>query len=67
MSPSSKTLNKINEADPFAMHYWSRQFRLSERELRKAISEVGNSPQAVRQYARQATAQPRDSMQRHNG
>lgn len=50
MNPSDRTLTTINDRDPFAMRYWSKQLRISEGDLRKAIAEVGTSTQAVRQY-----------------
>lgn len=50
MTQSDRTLSTINESDPFAMRYWSKQLRISECDLRKAIAAVGTSTQAVRQY-----------------
>ncbi len=67
MSSSSQALNKINQADPFAMRYWARQLRLSEGDLRKAIDAVGNNPQAVRQYANRLPTPRRGSARRHGG
>jgi hypothetical protein len=50
MNQSDRTLRTINDGDPFAMRYWSKQLRISECDLRKAIAAVGTSTQAVRQY-----------------
>jgi hypothetical protein len=52
MNQSDRTLSTINDRDPFAMRYWSKQLRISERDLREAIAAVGTSTQAVRQYTR---------------
>ena len=57
MSQSDRTLSTINDRDPFAMRYWSKQLRVSERALREAIAAVGPSTQAVRQY----TSRPQTS------
>lgn len=56
MNPSDRTLNTINENDPFAMRYWSKQLHISENDLRKAIAVVGTSTQAVRQYTNRPPA-----------
>lgn len=56
MSQSDRTLSTINVADPFALRYWSKQLRISERELRQAIDAVGTSTQAVRQYTQRPQA-----------
>ena len=50
MNQSDRTLSTINESDPFAMRYWSKQLRISEGDLRKASAAVGPNTQAVRQY-----------------
>lgn len=50
MTQSSRTLSTINANDPFAIRYWSKQLRISEGDLRKAIAAVGPSTQAVRQF-----------------
>jgi len=50
MSQSDRHLSTINDSDPFAMRYWSKQLRVSERDLRKAIAAVGTNSQAVRLY-----------------
>lgn len=70
MNPSDRTLNTINENDPFAMRYWSKQLRISEGDLRKAIAAVGPSTQAVRQYTNRpqaAHAKPRGADRRRGG
>jgi len=50
MNEPTQPLDTINCADPFAMRYWSRQLRISEADLRKAIDVSGNSAAAVRAY-----------------
>ena len=68
MSQSDRTLSTINDRDPFAMRYWSKQLRISERDLREAIAVVGTNTQGVRQYtnAPQAShaAKPRRATRR---
>lgn len=70
MSQSDRTLSTINDADPFAIRYWSKQLRISERDLRQAIAAVGTSTQAVRQYTSRPQAthanEPRGT-HRHRG
>jgi hypothetical protein len=60
MNQSDRTLNTINDRDPFAMRYWSKQLRISERDLREAIAAVGTSTQAVRQYTTRPQANHAD-------
>jgi len=68
MSQSDRTLSTINDSDPFAMRYWSKQLRISEYDLRQAIAAVGTDTQAVRQYAKRPNAphanQPRGAERR---
>ena len=70
MNQSDRTLNTINDRDPFAMRYWSKQLRVSERDLREAIAAVGTSTQAVRQYTSRPQAshagKPRGASRRHD-
>ena len=56
MSQSDRTLSTINDTDPFAMRYWSKQLRISEGDLRQAIAAVGTDTQAVRQYTNRPKA-----------
>jgi hypothetical protein len=56
MSQSDRHLSTINDSDPFAMRYWSKQLRISERDLRKAIAAVGTDSQAVRLYTSRPAA-----------
>jgi len=60
MSQSDRTLSTINDRDPFAMRYWSKQLRISERDLREAIAAVGTNTQAVRQYTSRPQASHAD-------
>lgn len=61
MNQSDRTLSTINDRDPFAIRYWSKQLRISEHDLREAIAAVGTNTQAVRQYANQNTNRPQAS------
>jgi len=67
MNQPSRTLNTINDTDPFAMRYWAKQLRISEGDLRKAIAAVGTSTQAVRQYTNRPSDPRRGSIRRHGG
>ena len=67
MSQSNRTLNTINDTDPFAMRYWARQLRLSEAELRQVIALVGTDLQAVRQCANRPLVPRRGTIRRHGG
>ena len=40
--------SKINMDRGHEVHYWTKHFRVSKEELRKAIDKVGNSAAAVR-------------------
>lgn len=70
MSQSDRTLSTINDRDPFAMRYWSKQLRISEHDLREAIAAVGTSTQAVRQYTNRPqashAAKPRGASRRRS-
>jgi len=61
MNQSDRTLSTINDRDPFAMRYWSKQLHISERDLREAIAAVGTSTQAVRQYTTRPPANHADT------
>jgi len=71
MNQPDRTLSTINESDPFAMRYWSKQLRITECDLRKAIAAVGTNTQAVRQYTNRPQAthatQPRGADRRRGG
>ncbi len=50
MNTTNQALITINANDPFAMRYWARQLRISETQLRAAMSSAGNSIAAVREH-----------------
>lgn len=47
---SSRERQKINVSDGWELHYWTRQLRCTEQELRAAISVAGPEIAAVRDY-----------------
>jgi hypothetical protein len=46
--PQDRT--RINLSEDWEMAYWTKELNCSESELRKAITNVGNSTDAVRKY-----------------
>ena len=50
MNTTNQALITINVNDPFAMRYWARQLRITESDLRAAISAAGNTIAAVREH-----------------
>ncbi|BBD80327.1 DUF3606 domain-containing protein [Aerosticca soli] len=50
MNTSDRSLHTINDKDPFAIRYWSKQLGVSERELRAAIAVVGTQAREVRRH-----------------
>jgi hypothetical protein len=47
---SSRERQKINVSDGWEIHYWTRQLRCSEQDLRSAIAAAGPEIAAVRGY-----------------
>jgi hypothetical protein len=47
---SSRERQKINASDGWELHYWTRQLRCSEQDLRSAIAVAGPEIVAVRGY-----------------
>lgn len=47
---SSLERQKINVSDGWELHYWTRQLRCTEQDLRSAIAAAGPDIAAVRSY-----------------
>ena len=47
---SGRERQKINVSDGWEIHYWTRQLRCSEQDLRSAIAAVGPEITAVRAH-----------------
>lgn len=48
-SPDSK---RINPNEDYEVRYWSEKFGVSAQRLKKAVEEVGNSPEKVQEHLR---------------
>jgi len=47
---SSRERQKINVSDGWELHYWTRQLRCTEQDLRSAVAIAGPEIAAVRDY-----------------
>jgi len=50
LKANSPGRQKINASDGWELHYWTRQLRCSEQDLRSAIAVAGPEISAVRDY-----------------
>jgi len=43
-------LRRVNIHEEHELNYWTKEFGISERELKLAVMEVGTSAEAVKKY-----------------
>jgi hypothetical protein len=52
-TPIVPDLRRVNIHEEHELNYWAKEFRISERELKLAVMEVGISAEAVRKYLKE--------------
>ena len=50
--PDSRRVNIYEEHE---LNYWTKEFRVSKKELKKAVMEVGTSAEAVKKYLKESS------------
>jgi hypothetical protein len=49
-NPSVPDFRRVNIHEEHEVNYWTKEFWISEKELKRAVMEVGTSAEAVKKY-----------------